>query len=82
MKVYVEKYTEQDRWWVRMDDWRVSFSTAAEAEQFVDRLTTRLNAPHSPDLLADWSPRAGIADTRNARTGVTAQADLRYAKEA
>ncbi|WP_410481960.1 hypothetical protein ACJ70E_12390 [Pseudomonas plecoglossicida] len=82
MNVYVEKHTEHDRWWVRMDEWRVSFSTAVEANQFVERLTTRLNAPHSLDMLADWSPRTGATGARNARNGVKAQGDLHCAKEA
>lgn len=64
MKVYVEKYTEQNRWWVRMDEWRVSFSTVAEAEQFVETLTQRLHAPHSLDRLADGAPRTRFADLR------------------
>ncbi|PVZ42650.1 hypothetical protein [Pseudomonas sp. CC120222-01a] len=37
MNVFIEKNSEQDRWWVRMDDWRVSFNTAAEAEAHTDR---------------------------------------------
>ncbi|HDS1695098.1 MULTISPECIES: hypothetical protein [Pseudomonas] len=82
MNVYVEKNTVQGRCWVRMDHWRVSFSTAAEAEQFVERLTTRLNAPHSFDMLADWSRHAGIADAHSARIGLKAQSGLRSAEEA
>ncbi|MES3707241.1 hypothetical protein A3L25_015685 [Pseudomonas putida] len=72
MNVYLENNTEQNRWWVRMDDWRVGFNTAAEAGQFVQRLNARLNAPHSRDMLLDWSPRP-VAQTR---------ADFRCAKEA
>lgn len=45
MNIEIERNTEQNRWWVRMDDWRVSFNTAVEAEQFVERLNARLNAP-------------------------------------
>jgi len=56
MKVCVENDTEQQRWWVCIDDCRVSFRTAAEAEQFAERLTTRLNAPHSLDMLAAAQP--------------------------
>ncbi|MFZ5933749.1 hypothetical protein BGP84_10705 [Pseudomonas putida] len=82
MNVFIEKNSEQDRWWVRMDDWRVSFNTAAEAEQFAERLTTRLNAPHSLDMLADWSPRTGVADARNAIAVLPAQTDRRCVKEA
>jgi hypothetical protein len=77
MNVYVEKNTEQGRCWVRMDDWRVGFSTAAEAERFVERLTSRLNAPHSRDMLADWSP-VGLG----ALNVAGAQRGLRNAKEA
>ncbi|MBC7212646.1 MAG: hypothetical protein H5U33_21900, partial [Pseudomonas sp.] len=36
MNIHVEKSSEPERWWVHMDDWRVGFSTAAEAEQFVE----------------------------------------------
>ncbi|WP_085583231.1 MULTISPECIES: hypothetical protein [unclassified Pseudomonas] len=63
MKVYVEKNTEQNGWWVRLDDWRVRFNTAAEAESFVERLTARLDAPHSRDMLAGGSPLADAANT-------------------
>lgn len=72
MNVYVERNTELERWWVHMDDWQVGFNTAAEAEQFVERLTSRLNAPHSFDRLADGLPH----------TGIWAQGGLRSAKEA
>jgi len=47
MNVYVEKSANGNRCWVHMDEWRVSFSTSIEAEQFVGVLTARLNAPHS-----------------------------------
>ncbi|MEN5236161.1 hypothetical protein ACIPM0_09360 [Pseudomonas sichuanensis] len=72
MNIHVEYNTEQNRCWVRMDDWRVGFNTAAEAEQFVERLNARLNAPHSWGMLSDWSPRPGAK----------ARANLRCAKEA
>ncbi|UVL17254.1 MULTISPECIES: hypothetical protein [unclassified Pseudomonas] len=72
MNIYIEHNTERNRCWVRMDDWRVGFSTAAEAEQFVERLNARLNAPHSLDMLADSSPRPGV----------TVRAGQRCAKEA
>ncbi|WP_248920078.1 hypothetical protein [Pseudomonas entomophila] len=72
MNIEIERNTEQNRWWVRMDDWRVSFNTAVEAEQFVERLNARLNAPHSRDMLSDWSPRPGV----------TARTDLRCARRA
>lgn len=71
MNIYVEKHTEHNRWWVRMDDWRVSFNSSTEAEQFVERLNARLDAPHSPDMLAHSTTR----------TGVAAWALLRYTKE-
>lgn len=82
MNVYVEKNIEQGRCWVRMDDWRVSFSTAAEAERFVERLTNRLNAPHSRAMLADWSPHTGITVGLGVRHGAGAQSGRRSAKEA
>ncbi|EKT4483718.1 hypothetical protein [Pseudomonas putida] len=52
MNVYVEKSANENRWWVHMDDWRVSFPTPAEAKQFVGVLTARLNAPHSLNTIA------------------------------
>lgn len=82
MNIYVENNPEQDRWWVRMDDCRVSFNTPNEAQAFVDRLNARLNAPHSRDMLADWSPRPGMGSVGKAHAGMAAQADLRCAKEA
>ncbi|UBM27437.1 hypothetical protein K8374_10970 [Pseudomonas sp. p1(2021b)] len=82
MNVYVEKNTEQDRWWVRLDDCRVSFNTCAEAEQFVERLTSRLNAPHSLDMLANRPSRERSANMNRAKGSVAASADLRFAKEA
>ncbi|AYN10872.1 hypothetical protein CHN49_13790 [Pseudomonas putida] len=82
MNVYVEKHTEQGRCWVHMDDWRVGFRTAAEAERFVERLTSRLNAPHSRDMLADWSPHTGVTVGLGARNGAGAQSGLQNAEEA
>ncbi|QVM94098.1 hypothetical protein JYG34_13120 [Pseudomonas entomophila] len=82
MNVYVERNTELKRWWVHMDDWRVGFNTAAEAEQFVERLTSRLNAPHSLDMLADGAPRTGFAAAHGTHTGARGQGSLRSAKEA
>ncbi|HGM5584094.1 MULTISPECIES: hypothetical protein [Pseudomonas] len=82
MNVYVEKNTGQGRCWVHMDDWRVGFSTAAEAERFVERLTSRLKAPHSRDMLADWSPYTGVTVGLGARNGAGAQGGLKNAKEA
>ncbi|WGV20696.1 hypothetical protein QIY50_26255 [Pseudomonas putida] len=67
MNVYVEKNTEHNRWWVRLDDCRVSFTSSAEAEQFVERLLARLNAPHSFDKLANCPPRSGSAERRYAK---------------
>ncbi|WP_194789975.1 hypothetical protein [Pseudomonas sp. UFMG81] len=82
MHVYIEKNTEQNRWWVCMDDWRAGFNTCAEAEAFVERLATRINAPHSLDMLADGAPRAGLSGKGMASASVPAQADLPCAKEA
>ncbi|MFB1630139.1 hypothetical protein [Pseudomonas sp. AP-1] len=55
MDVYVVNNIEQNRWWVHMDQWRVSFNTSSEAQRFVERLTARLNSPHSLILIADDS---------------------------
>jgi hypothetical protein len=52
MNVYVEKSANDNRWWVHMDEWRVSFKTPKEAEQFLGVLTARLNAPHSLNKIA------------------------------
>ncbi|EJT85795.1 hypothetical protein PPS11_03880 [Pseudomonas putida S11] len=82
MNIYVENSPQQNRWWVRMDDCRVSFNTSAEAQAFVDRLNARLNAPHSRDMLADWSPRPGMGSVGKTNAGMAAQAGLRCAKEA
>lgn len=45
MNVYIEVNADQHRWCVHMDQWHVGFRTPDEAEQFVERLTARLNAP-------------------------------------
>ncbi|WP_144173144.1 hypothetical protein [Pseudomonas sp. Kh13] len=82
MNIYVEKNPEQNRWWIRMDDCRVSFTTCAEAQAFVERLSARLNAPHSLDMLADWSPRSSMDSVGKPNARMAAQAALRYAKEA
>ncbi|MFJ4113259.1 hypothetical protein [Pseudomonas sp. NPDC089758] len=57
MNVYVEKSANDNRWWVHMDEWRVSFRTPIEAEQFVGVLTARLNAPHSLSKIATVASR-------------------------
>lgn len=67
MNVYVEKNTEHNRWWVRLDDCRVSLNTATEAEQFAERLLARINAPHSFDRLAPSFSRTGSAERRCAK---------------
>lgn len=82
MNIYVEKNPEQNRWWVRMDDCRVSFNTSAEAQAFVERLNARLNAPHSRDMLADWSPRPSMGSVGTPTALMATQTDLRCAKEA
>lgn len=76
MNVYVEQDTEQKRWWVHMDDWRASFSTCAEAHAFMERLTARLNAPHSLDLLAHSSLRTGLASSHTPIARAPAHAEL------
>ncbi|PSS58711.1 hypothetical protein C6382_05095 [Pseudomonas sp. BBP2017] len=52
MNVYIERHPRLDRWWVHLDVWEVSFRSLDEATDFVDRLNTRLNAPHSLSMLA------------------------------
>ncbi|MNE23019.1 hypothetical protein D3C81_1100070 [compost metagenome] len=52
MNVYIEQHPRQARWWVHLDVWEVSFRSLDEATAFVDRLNTRLNAPHSLSMLA------------------------------
>ncbi|MCO7565592.1 hypothetical protein NJI34_25930 [Pseudomonas sp. S 311-6] len=52
MNVYIEKHPRQGRWWVHMDLWRVAFNSHEEARQFVERLNSRLNAPHSLAMIA------------------------------
>lgn len=66
MNVYVENNIEHNRWWVRLDDCRVSFTSSAEAEQFVERLLARLNAPTRS---TSWpiAPRSGSAESRCAK---------------
>lgn len=66
MNVYVVKNIEQNCWWVHMDQWQVSFNTPNEAEHFFERLTARLNAPHSLDMIADHS--AAVCAARCPRT--------------
>ncbi|PZW79260.1 hypothetical protein DFS21_107160 [Pseudomonas sp. 2848] len=59
MNVYVVSNIEENRWWVHMDQWRVSFYTSGEADRFVERLNSRLNAPHSLDLITGCSAEEG-----------------------
>ncbi|MFK8329874.1 hypothetical protein M2D63_007665 [Pseudomonas sp. BJa5] len=47
MNVYIEDHPRQDRWWVHLDVWMVSFRSLDEASAFVDRLNARISAPHS-----------------------------------
>lgn len=56
MNVYIEENAAQYRWCVHMDQWHVDFKTPDEAVQFAERLTSRLNAPHSLAMLAGCSP--------------------------
>lgn len=53
MNIYIENHPRQDRWWVHLDVWMVSFSTLDDATAFVDRLNARINAPHSLAMLAN-----------------------------
>lgn len=52
MNVFIEQHPRQDRWWVHLDAWEVSFRSIDEATVFVDRLNARLSAPHSFAMLA------------------------------
>ncbi len=54
MNVYIENNPRQNRWWVHLDIWMVSFRSIDEATAFVDRLNTRLNAPHSLAMIASY----------------------------
>ncbi|MEJ5904330.1 hypothetical protein V7V80_06490 [Pseudomonas kermanshahensis] len=81
MNVYVEEIPEQHRWWVHMDDWRVSFTSPREAEEFVQRLSTRLNAPHPLNMIAGWQPRAGLTEG-DTPLGSPNNAERRCAREA
>ncbi|CAI8926726.1 MULTISPECIES: hypothetical protein [Pseudomonas] len=47
MNIYIEKDPVQNLWWVRMNQWAANFHSLAEAESFVERLSSRINAPHS-----------------------------------
>ncbi|NUT83154.1 MULTISPECIES: hypothetical protein [Pseudomonas] len=47
MNIYIEKDPAQNRWWVHMDLWAVSFHSREGAVSFVERLNARINAPHS-----------------------------------
>jgi hypothetical protein len=58
MKIYVEKDPVQNRWWVHMDLWMASFRSLDGAESFVERLNSRINAPHSLEMITNrplWS---------------------------
>ncbi|MEX5686204.1 MULTISPECIES: hypothetical protein [Pseudomonas] len=47
MNIHLEKDPVQNLWWVHMDRWVASFRSLAAAESFVERLSSRINAPHS-----------------------------------
>lgn len=64
MNVYIEDHSRQDRWWVHLDVWMVSFRSLEEATDFVDRLNARLSAPHSFALIQDKVPRMPALETR------------------
>lgn len=50
MKIFIEKDPTQNCWWVHMDRWAVSFHNHDGADAFVERLKSRINAPHSLDI--------------------------------
>lgn len=54
MNIYIENHPRQNRWWVHLDVWMVSFCSIDEATTFVDRLNSRLNAPHSLAMIANY----------------------------
>ncbi|SDO06217.1 hypothetical protein SAMN04489798_1900 [Pseudomonas arsenicoxydans] len=47
MKIFIEKDPALNRWWVHMDVWVASFCSLDGAESFVERLNSRINAPHA-----------------------------------
>lgn len=59
MNIHIEQDPIQQRWWVHMDLWAASFRSLAEAQRFVERLTTRINAPHSLTMIANPPLRSG-----------------------
>lgn len=58
MKIYVEKDPAQNCWWVHMDLWMASFRSLDGTESFAERLNSRINAPHSLEMITNrplWS---------------------------
>jgi hypothetical protein len=55
MKIFIEKDSTQNRWWVHMDVWAANFRSLEGAESFVERLNSRINAPHSPAIIGNHS---------------------------
>ena len=55
MNIYIEKDPVQNLWWVHLDLWVASFRSLAGAESFVERLSSRINAPHSLGAIANNS---------------------------
>lgn len=53
MKIYVEKDPAQNCWWVHMGLWMASFRSLDGAESFVERLNSRINAPHSLEMITN-----------------------------
>ncbi|MBS7601242.1 MULTISPECIES: hypothetical protein [Pseudomonas] len=64
MNIYIESHPRQNRWWVHLDVWRVSFQSLEEATTFVDRLHARVNAPHSLTMLAERAQVVGKSTLR------------------
>ncbi|ANY86564.1 MULTISPECIES: hypothetical protein [Pseudomonas] len=82
MNVYIEENADQHRWCVHMDQWQVGFRTPDEAEQFVERLIARLNAPHSLDMIASCSLWGHVTDINAQRADNSMPSLGRCAKEA
>ena len=56
MKIHIEKDPTHNLWWVHMGLCAVRLRSLAEAESFVERLNSRINAPHSLGAFGNSSP--------------------------
>lgn len=55
MIIFIEKDPARNRWWVHMDMWVAGFRSLDAAESFVERLNSRINAPHAPHMIGNYS---------------------------